>query len=154
NYEPTLLKSTVDVNRRQRQVAVQKLQETLKIIKGKTIGLLGLAFKPETDDLRDAPALEIAAHLLDRGARVSVYDPIAMEACRLQSPGLKIEYARDPVTLAEDCDALVLVTEWDEFRRIEPSTLAAVMRGKVIIDGRNILDRDAFEQAGFQYRGI
>jgi UDPglucose 6-dehydrogenase len=154
NYEPTLLKSTVEVNRRQRQVAVQKLQETLKIIKGKTIGLLGLAFKPETDDLRDAPALEIAAHLVDMGARVRVYDPIAMEACRSHSPDLKVEYSPDPVTLAEDCDALVLVTEWDEFRRIEPLTLAGVMRGRVIVDGRNILDRDAFEQAGFQYRGI
>jgi len=154
NYEPTLLKSTVDVNRRQRQVAVQKLQETLKIIKGKTIGLLGLAFKPGTDDLRDAPALEIAAHLLDMGARVRVYDPIAMEACRCHSPDLQVEYAADPVTLAEDCDALVLVTEWEDFRRIEPATLAGVMRGRVIVDGRNILDRDAFEQAGFQYRGI
>ena len=88
------------------------------------------------------------------GARVRVYDPIAMEACRSHSPGLKVEYVPDPVTLAEDCDALVLVTEWDEFRRIEPATLAGVMRGRLIVDGRNILDRDAFEQAGFQYRGI
>jgi len=154
HYEPALLRSTVEVNRRQRQVAVQKLQETLKIIKGKTIGLLGLAFKPETDDLRDAPALEIARQLSDMGARVKAYDPIAVEACRANYPELKLEYAASAAALAEDCDAVVVVTEWDEFRHLDLCQLAEVMRAKVIIDGRNVLDREAVEQAGFVYRGI
>jgi len=154
SYEPGLLRSTVEVNRRQRQVAVQKLQETLKIIKGKTVGLLGLAFKPETDDLRDAPALSIARQLLEMGARVKVYDPIAVEACRRQYPELKVEYARNVVELAEDCDALVVVTEWEDFRQLDLNQLAEVMRSKVLIDGRNVLDREAVIQAGFNYRGI
>ena len=154
NYEPALLRSTVEVNKRQRQVAVQKLQETLKIIKGKTVGLLGLAFKPDTDDLRDAPALEIAQQLLTMGAHVKVYDPIAMGACRRQHPELKIEYADDVLALAEDCDALVVVTEWKEFSYLDLPKLGEVMHTKVIIDGRNVLDPKAVEEAGFKYRGI
>lgn len=154
HYEPALLRSTVEVNRRQRQVAVQKLQETLKIIKGRTIGLLGLAFKPETDDLRDAPAIEIAQQLIAMGARVKVYDPVALPACRAQHPGLKVEYAEDAITLAAECDALVVVTEWREFRQLDFEQLGAVMNTRVLIDGRNALDREAVEAAGFRYRGI
>ncbi|HKX33336.1 MAG TPA: UDP-glucose/GDP-mannose dehydrogenase family protein [Blastocatellia bacterium] len=153
-YEPALLRNTVEVNKRQRLVAVHKLQEVLKIIKGKTIGLLGLAFKPETDDLRDAPALEIARQLLEMGARVKVYDPIANEACRRQHPELKIEYAADTVNLAEDCDALVIVTEWEEFRYLNLDQIGEVMHAKVLIDGRNVLDPEAVRASGFQYRGI
>jgi UDPglucose 6-dehydrogenase len=154
SYDPSLLRSTIDVNRRQRQVAVQKLQETLKIIKGRTIGLLGLAFKPETDDLRDAPALEIARQLISMGAHVKAYDPVAMPACQAAYPELKIEYAEDPVALADECDALIVVTEWEEFQSLDLDALGAVMHTKVIIDGRNVLDREAVEAAGFKYRGI
>lgn len=154
HYEPQMLRATVDVNKRQRQVAVQKLQETLKIIKGKTIGLLGLAFKPNTDDLRDAPALSIASQLLGMGARVKAYDPIANEHCRTNNPELKIEYAANAMELAAGCDALVIVTEWEEFCRLDPAALGEVMRTKVVIDGRNVLDRQTFRQAGFKYRGI
>lgn len=153
-YEPALLYSTVDVNRRQRHVAVQKLQETLKIIKGKTIGLLGLAFKPDTDDLRDAPAIAIAQELIEMGARVKAYDPIANEACRRQHPDLKIEYANGAMALAEDCDAVVIITEWEEFRYLDINQIGEVMNQKVLIDGRNVLDPQAVEEAGFKYRGI
>ncbi|MBO0719606.1 MAG: UDP-glucose/GDP-mannose dehydrogenase family protein [Blastocatellia bacterium] len=153
-YDPSLLHSTVEVNRHQRLVPVQKLQEVLKIIKGKTIGLLGLAFKPETDDLRDAPALEIAQQLIEMGARVKVYDPVANEVCRQQQPDLKIEYADDALSLAEDCDALVIVTEWEEFRHLELGSIGEVMNTKVLIDGRNVFDPDAVEALGFKYRGI
>ncbi|MEP7270640.1 MAG: UDP-glucose/GDP-mannose dehydrogenase family protein [Acidobacteriota bacterium] len=153
-YDPALLRSTVVVNRRQRQVAVQKLQETLKIIKGRTIGLLGLAFKPDTDDLRDAPALEIAQQLIGMGARVRVYDPVAMPACRRQHPQLKVEYAENAMTLAKDCDALVVVTEWEEFRQLDLGRIGAEMNTRILIDGRNVLDREAVEAAGFKYRGI
>ncbi len=153
-YEPALLHSTIDVNKRQRHVPVQKLQEALKIIKGKTIGLLGLAFKPDTDDLRDAPALEIAAQLIEMGARVKAYDPIAMEACSRQYPELKIEYAANAIALAEDCDAVVLVTEWEEFRDLEFEQIAQAMNARVLIDGRNLFDPQTVEDAGFKYRGI
>jgi UDPglucose 6-dehydrogenase len=153
-YEPGLLRSTVDVNKRQRHVPVQKLQEVLKIIKGKTIGLLGLAFKPDTDDIRDAPALEIARELTEMGARVKAYDPIANEACRNQHPDLKIEYCDSATLLAEDCDAVVIVTEWEEFRYLDLDQIGEVMNAKVLVDGRNVLDPQAVEEAGFKYRGI
>ncbi len=154
NYEPELLRSTVSVNKRQRHVPVLKLQEVLKIIKGKTIGLLGLAFKPDTDDIRDAPALEIASELLEMGARVKAYDPIANEACAKQYPDLKIEYFDNALSLAEDCDAIVIVTEWEEFQYLDLEKVGEVMHSKVVIDGRNILDPEAVEAAGFKYRGI
>lgn len=154
NYEPELLRSTVSVNKRQRHVPVMKLQEVLKIIKGKTIGLLGLAFKPETDDLRDAPALEIASELLEMGARVKAFDPIANKVCAEQYPDLKIEYADNALDLADDCDAVVIITEWEEFRYLDLEKIGQVMNSKVLIDGRNVLDPDAVEAAGFKYRGI
>jgi UDPglucose 6-dehydrogenase len=154
SYEPQILRATVDVNKEQRLIAVQKLQETLKIIKGKTIGLLGLAFKPNTDDLRDAPALTIAEKLLELGAKVKAYDPIANEDCRQQYPDLRIEYAENVLSLATDCDALVIVTEWEEFQHLDLSSLREVMNGNVIIDGRNVLDRQAARAANFKYRGI
>jgi UDPglucose 6-dehydrogenase len=154
NYEPELLRSTVSVNKRQRHVPVLKLQEVLKIIKGKTIGLLGLAFKPETDDIRDAPALEIARELLEMGARVKAYDPIANEVCAKQHPDLKIEYATDAISLAEDCDAVVIVTEWEEFQYLDLKEVGEVMNTKILVDGRNVLDPAAVEAAGFKYRGI
>lgn len=153
-YAPELLSSTVSVNKRQRQVVVHKLQALLKIIKGKTIGLLGLAFKPETDDLRDAPALEIARQLIEMGARVKAYDPIANDVCRAQYPDLKIEYAASALDLAEDCDAIVIVTEWEEFRFLDLEQVGEVMRAKVLIDGRNVLDPEAAAAAGFISRGI
>lgn len=154
SYEPQILRATVDVNREQRLIAVQKLQETLKIIKGKTIGLLGLAFKPNTDDLRDAPALTIAEKLLEMGARVKAYDPIANEDCRQQYPALKIEYADNVLSLATDCDALVIVTEWEEFQHLDLKRVREAMNGKIIIDGRNVLDRQEAREADFKYRGI
>lgn len=153
-YQTELLRSAVEVNKRQRHVAVHKLQEVLKIIKGKTIGLLGLAFKPDTDDLRDAPALDIAQQLLEMGARVKAYDPIANEACRRQYPELKIEYADDVVSLAEDCDAIVIVTEWEQFQYLDLDQIGEVVHQKVLVDGRNVLDPAAVTAAGFKYRGI
>src|SRR5262249_38766020 len=139
-YEPALLHSTVDLNKRQRHVPVQKLQEAFKIIKGKTIGVLGMAFKPNTDDLRDAPALGSAEELIEMGARVKAYDPIANEVCRRQYPDLKIEYSATAMELAEDCDAVVIVTEWEEFRNLDLRHIGEVMNARVLIDGRNLLD--------------
>lgn len=153
-YEPHLLRSTVEVNRRQRQVVVKKLQETLKILKGRTIGLLGLAFKPETDDLRDAPALEIAKQLIEMGAHVKAYDPVANDASSRLFRGLKIDYCPDALTLSEGCDAIVVVTEWDEFQNLNAQEIGSLMNTKVIVDGRNVMDREKFEAAGFRYCGV
>jgi len=149
-----LLQASWEVNCDQRQVVIQKLQEKLRILKGRTIGLLGLAFKPDTDDLRDAPSLFIASRLLPMGARVRVYDPIAMPACRKQYPDLKIRYCDSPEELAAEADALVLVTEWRQFRDLDLEKLARSMAMPVLVDGRNLFHPEAAVAAGFDYTGI
>ncbi|MDQ6707767.1 MAG: UDP-glucose/GDP-mannose dehydrogenase family protein [Acidobacteriota bacterium] len=153
-YNARLLEASLAVNRMQRQLVIQKLQEKLFILKGRTIGLLGLAFKPNTDDLRDAPSLQIAEKLLQMGARVRAYDPIAMSHCREQHPDLRISYATDPVTIADKADALVLVTEWDQFRDLDLADLARRMARAILVDGRNLFDPDTARRAGFDYTGI
>jgi UDPglucose 6-dehydrogenase len=153
-YRPLLLEATQEVNEAQRQIVIQKLQEKLFVLKGRTIGLLGLAFKPDTDDLRDAPSLTIATRLLEMGARVRAYDPVAMNACREQNPDLRIQYCGSAAELAEGADALVLVTEWDEFRTLDLTSLARRMAHRVFIDGRNLLPGAAARRAGFNYTGI
>jgi len=153
-YHARLLEAALAVNRSQRQVVIQKLQEKLFILKGRTIALLGLSFKPNTDDLRDAPSLQIADRLIQLGARVKAYDPIAMPACRAQNAGLKIQYCDSAIGAARDADGVVLVTEWDEFRQLDLAQIAAVMHQRVLVDGRNLYDPQAARRAGFDYSGI
>jgi UDPglucose 6-dehydrogenase len=154
NYDSRLLRASLEVNAAQRQMVIQKLQEKLFILKGRTIGLLGLAFKPDTDDLRDAPSLHIAERLLQMGARVKAYDPVAMSACREQRPDLKIRYCESARDVAAEADALVLVTEWREFRDLDLAELARSMTRPVLVDGRNLFSPAAAAAAGFDYTGI
>lgn len=149
-----LLEATLTVNSSQRQVAIKKLQEELKIIKGRVIGILGLAFKPNTDDLRDAASLTIASQLIKMGALVRAYDPVTIETCKKQHPELEIEYCPNAIETAANADALVLVTEWAEFRRLDWEAIGRVMKGRLIIDGRNFLSQKDVTEAGFVYRGI
>ncbi len=149
-----LLEATIDVNKNQRLVAIKKLQEELKIIKGRVIGLLGLSFKPNTDDLRDAASLTIAAQLSKMGAHVRAYDPVAMPSCKRLHPELNVEYAASPQELAANADALVLVTEWAEFARLDWNAIGSSMKNRLIIDGRNFLLPADLIEAGFAYRGI
>jgi UDPglucose 6-dehydrogenase len=153
-YESRLLQASLDVNTAQRQLVIQKLQEKLFVLKGRTIGLLGLAFKPDTDDLRDAPSLHIAERLVQLGARVKAYDPVAMNACREQRPDLKIRYCESVREVAEESDALVVVTEWEEFRRLDLAGLARAMSTAILVDGRNLFAPEAPIAAGFDYSGI
>jgi UDPglucose 6-dehydrogenase len=153
-YESRLLQASLDVNAAQRHMVIQKLQEKLFILKGRTIGLLGLAFKPDTDDLRDAPSLYIAERLLQMGARVKCFDPIAMQACREQHPELRLRYCQSVRELASDSDALVVVTEWQEFRSIDLAELARVMAKPILVDGRNLFDPQRAQAAGFDYTGV
>jgi UDPglucose 6-dehydrogenase len=153
-YQSLLLKATIEVNVAQRRMVIQKLQEKLFILKGRTIAVLGLAFKPDTDDLRDAPGLHIIEQLLQMGARVKAYDPIAMTACREQQPDLKIRYADSPRDAAAGADALVLITEWSEFRGLDLAVLAASMATPILVDGRNLYNPEEAAAAGFDYTGI
>ena len=153
-YQARILEASLAVNRMQRSVVIQKLQEKLYILKGRTITLLGLAFKPNTDDLRDAPSLQIAEKLIQMGARVRAYDPVAMTACREQHPDLRITYCDDVLSAAEHADALVLVTEWPEFAALNLKQLASRMNKAVLIDGRNLFQPELARAAGFEYAGI
>lgn len=152
-YQAQLLQAAVSTNQAQRQLAVEKLQQVLKILKGKTIGLMGLTFKPDTDDLRDAPALDLIAQLTRLGAKVKAYDPI-IDPSHNHSALEQVTLVTNPVDLARDCDALVLVTEWPEFQTWNFTELVPLMVAPVIIDGRNCLDPQALSQAGFTYVGI
>ncbi|MBN3886103.1 MAG: UDP-glucose/GDP-mannose dehydrogenase family protein [Nostoc sp.] len=152
-YEAQLLKSAVSVNERQRLIALEKLQQVLKILKGKTVGLLGLTFKPDTDDLRDAPALILIEQLNRLGAKVKAYDPIISQTgMRHGLSGVLVE--TDAERLADGCDALVLVTEWQQFSTLDYVKMAKLMAHPVIIDGRNFLDPETLIRAGFQYVGV
>jgi len=149
--EMPIVAAARQVNHRQRERVIEKLQEELKILKGRTIGLLGLAFKPQTDDLREAPALEIAQRLLERGARVRAHDPVAMERFRRERPDLDVTLCETAEGVARDADALVLVTEWPQYRELDWEALAAGMRSPIMLDGRYVLDRVRLARAGFRY---
>jgi UDPglucose 6-dehydrogenase len=152
-YEAQLMKAAVSVNERQRLIALEKLQHALKILKGKTVGLLGLTFKPDTDDLRDAPALNLIEQLNRLGAKVKAYDPIISQTgMRHGLSGVLVE--TDAERLADGCDALVLVTEWQQFSTLNYEKMAKLMLHPVIIDGRNFLDPQVLAKAGFQYIGV
>ncbi len=154
DYAMPIVQSAIDVNYRQRLRVVGKLQEHLKVLRGTTVGLLGLAFKAGTDDLRDAPAITMAQHLLDRGAVVCAHDPIAMPHAREQYPDLAIEYAEDELALARNCDALVVVTEWEQYRHLDWPALAEAMRGTLVLDARNALRPETVRAAGLTYVGV
>ncbi|QIN85078.1 nucleotide sugar dehydrogenase [Rubrobacter tropicus] len=153
DYEPVLLDATVAVNERQRRRVISKLQHDLHTLKGKRIALLGLAFKPNTDDLREAPSLRIAGELDSLGARVVGYDPVAGKAAARLSPGLRVVF--DPYEALAGAHAAVVVTEWEEVRNLDLERAASLMDDPgLLVDGRNTLDPDAVRAAGLLYRGF
>ncbi|MBI4315908.1 MAG: UDP-glucose/GDP-mannose dehydrogenase family protein [Chloroflexi bacterium] len=149
---PQLLQAVMDINGDQRKLVVNKLRELLGELDDKVVGLLGLAFKPNTDDMRDAPSLEIARALQIAGARVKGYDPVAMTMAGRMLPNVQL--VDDPYELAEGCDALVVITEWNEFKNLDMERIKASMRGSAVVDGRNLYDAAQMGQLGFRYRGI
>jgi UDPglucose 6-dehydrogenase len=151
-YHFQLLSSVIEVNELQKRRVVKKLERHLGALAGRRIALLGLAFKPNTDDMRGASSIVLAARLQAEGAEVSAFDPIAEAEARTLMPGL--DYASSALDAASDADAVVLVTEWEEFRTIDFHALAQAMRGTLVIDGRNALDSSAVRAAGLQYEGI
>ena len=152
-YDAQLMKSAVSVNQHQRTIAIEKLQSELKILKGKTVGLLGLTFKPDTDDMRDAPALTMIEQLNRLGAKVKAYDPIVSQTGMRH--GLSNVYVEtDPERLADSCDALVLVTDWSQFKTLDYGAMAKLMNMPVMIDGRNFLDPEEMRSLGYRYVGI
>ena len=151
-YDFTLLKEVGRLNAARRELVVEKLKRALWILTGKKIGLLGLAFKPNTDDIREAPALAIARRLIEEGAFVQGYDPQAAAKAKEAVPDLAI--CPDPYAVAEQAEAVVLCTEWPEFAALDFGRLKANMVRPLILDGRNALDREKLTALGFEYIGI
>ncbi len=152
-YEAPLLKATITTNKHQRLLVVEKLQQELKILKGKTIGLLGLTFKPDTDDMRDAPALTLIEALTRLGAKVKAFDPLVSQS-ELRHGLSNVVVETDVERLVDSCDALALVTDWQQFQSLDYTHMASQMANPILIDGRNYLDKDKLEAAGFKYVGI
>ncbi len=149
---PQLLQAVMEINADRRRQLVEKLRQLLGTLQDKTIGLLGLTFKPNTDDLREAPALDIARTLLAEGARLRAYDPVAMRAAASLMP--QITMAGDPYALAQGCDALVICTEWNEFKQLDLLRIKQAMRQPVMVDGRNLYEPTQMSRLGFRYRGF
>ena len=149
---PQLLKAVMDINDTQPSLLVDKLHDLVGPLRDLTIGVLGLSFKPDTDDMRQAPSLRLIAMLLKRGAVVRAYDPAAMTRAAPLLPSVSMQ--GDPYEVARDADALIVATEWNEFRQLDLTALKRAMKRPVIVDGRNIYDPDEMKQLGFVYRGV
>jgi len=154
NTQPQLLQAVMDINRNQRRRVVYKLRKVLGgSFADKSVGILGLSFKPNTDDMREAPAVEIIHLLENEGAAVRAYDPQAMENARKEL-STNLQLCENPYQVAEDADALVLATEWNEFKQLDFKKIFQLMKTPVLVDGRNQWDSKKLREIGFTYFGI
>jgi UDPglucose 6-dehydrogenase len=150
----SIIDAAREANCRQRHRVIEKLREQLKVLKGRRIGMLGLAFKPDTDDLRDSPAVDIAQRLLGYGAKVCAHDPIALDRMRREHGSLALDLMDDPHDVFHNADAVVLATEWRDYRELPFARLRELMRSPLIVDGRNALDREQMRDLGYTYLGV
>ncbi|MCD6309135.1 MAG: UDP-glucose/GDP-mannose dehydrogenase family protein [Candidatus Eremiobacteraeota bacterium] len=153
-YDFSLLKEVKKINIEQKDLVKKKLQDALGKLKGKRITIWGLAFKPDTDDVRNAPALEIIDSLLKAGARVIAYDPVTLKNAARALSGKKVKFVKNVLDAAKGADAVVLVTEWDEFKHVNLPELKKIMKNPVFLDGRNLFDPKRMKGLGFKYIGI
>lgn len=151
-HDSLIVDAVIEVNRRQRKAMVPKIEKLVGVLEGKTIAILGLAFKPETDDMREAPAIDIINGLLERGATVQAYDPVAMSEAAKVLP--KVSYADDEYEAVTGADALVFVTEWNQFRALDMGRIRDLMNAPRIADLRNIYDPGDMRELGFEYVGV
>lgn len=151
-YEFQIVKSAIAVNAQQRRVAFEKIQKSVGDLKGKTVGMLGLSFKPNTDDMRDAPSVAIIEALKKEGASVKVFDPVAMENAKDMVPD--VTFCKDAYSVVESADVLVFVTEWNQFRNMDLKRLKKSMKAPVVVDLRNIYEPSKMKNEGFQYTAV
>lgn len=152
NIPLRIVRAVQHINQQQPHVVVNRLRNLLGSLEGKTIGILGLAFKPNSDDIREARSLSVIAVLEDEGCRIKAYDPMAMEVTAKLIPS--VTCCTDAYDVAKGADALVLVTEWEEFKGLDMPLLASMMKKPIMVDGRNLYDPEKMGQAGFTYEGI
>ena len=154
NLDLSIIQAACDVNNRQRKWVIEKLLSELKTLKGRTVALLGLAFKPQTDDLRDAPSLDIARYLIQYGAKVNAHDPVALANVRNEHPDLDINYFDDVIECLQNVDAVVLITEWPQYRNLPWVEIEKHLKTPLVLDGRNFLYNTDFDALGIQYIGV
>jgi UDPglucose 6-dehydrogenase len=154
NYSLEILKAVENVNVRQKEILLKKIKSHFKgKIKDKTFGVWGLSFKPQTDDIRNAPSIDIIENLIAEGSKINVYDPVAMEVSKIIF-GNKVVFCKEPYDVLVNADALILITEWSEFRLPNFSIMEKLMKSKVIFDGRNIYEPSEMQELGFTYYSI
>lgn len=151
-YRFEIVRAVMKVNERQKEIMVAKIKKAVGILKGKTLGVLGLSFKPNTDDMREAPSITIIQSLQREGAKVKAYDPQAMEAAKKIFKN--IEYGRDVYEVAKGSDALIIITEWNQFRNLDLKRLKNIMKSPIFLDLRNIYDPAKMKEMGFKYYGV
>lgn len=152
--ETKLVEAVVDINEKQKERMVQKIISKIGDLEDKTVTLLGLSFKPNTDDLRDSPALYIGERILELGANVNVYDPIAMENCKNLYPQYKFNYCSNEYEASKESDAIVLATEWNEFRSLDLQRIKKLLKAPIFIDLRNVYEPDYMKEIGFDHEGV
>ncbi len=152
NVEPNILRAVMNTNGERRMMVVDRTENLLGSFEGKTIGLFGLAFKPNTDDMRDAPSVDIAEAIQKKGGQVKAFDPVSMDAAAPLLP--EVEMLKNAYEVAKDSDAVIIVTEWNEFKQLDLKKLANIMKSPIVVDGRNIYDPEKMKSLGFTYRAI
>ncbi len=151
-YDFKLLQAVIEVNAHQRVLMVEKIKEALGPLKNRTLGILGLAYKPNTDDIRESPAIDLIRLLQSEGAYLRAYDPAAMEGAKLILE--RVDFCRDPYEVAKGADAIILATEWNEFRNLDPELLKQGLKQPVFVDLRNVYDPAKMASLGFRYIGV
>ena len=152
NYEPILLSAVMEVNRQQRKIIVNKIKNIMGTLEGRQIGILGIAFKPNTDDIRDAVSVDVINALLEKGCRIKAFDPVAMPNAKKVVRG--VDFVKDSYAAAENVECLVVLTEWNEFRELDMAKIKSLMKKPAVVDGRNIYDPEKLRKLGFEYSGI
>jgi len=152
DFTRALIEAVLEANERTKERMIEKLHATFGSFEGKTLAVLGLSFKPDTDDVRESPALPVVHALLQGGAHVRAYDPAAMDACRDELPG--VEFCRDAYAAAEGAEAVIILTEWNQFRALELDKLARKLTAKRIVDLRNLYEPGRMAKAGFHYVSV
>ncbi len=152
DYEPLILNSVVEVNRLQKKHLLNKIKRMLGTIEGRQIGILGIAFKPNTDDIREAVSMEVMEALLEKGCRIKAFDPVAIPNAKKELKG--INYVKDAYAAAAGVECLVVMTEWNEFKELDLKKIKSLMKKHIVVDGRNIYDPAKMKKLGFEYTGI
>jgi len=154
NYSLPIVEAAREVNTRQQLLIVEKLQGVLKGIRGQVVGVLGLSFKPNTDDIRESPALRLIQLLAERGAHIQAHDPVAIPKAREAVKDIEVEFKDNPYQVADGADAIVVATEWDEYRTLDLRELSRRMHTPILVDGRNIYRPEEVKAAGLLYMGV